>query len=91
MTWYSGMHVKGHGLGRWHMIGFWDRLLVGPVWQDGNGGLWIDVRHGAVGLWTARDVLQLLVYKVLHGQVLASMLAPGNGGRRWTWLNAWEW
>ena len=73
------------------MTGFWDRLLVGPVWRDSNGGLWIGVGHGAVSLWAVGDVLQLLVYKVLHGQVLASVLAPGNGRRRWAWLSGWEW
>ena len=40
---------------------------------------------------SAGDVLQLLVYKVLHGQVLASMLALGNGRHRWTWFNGWKW
>ena len=91
MTWYNRIRFKGHGLGRWHMVGFWDRLLVGPVWRDSDGGLWIGVGHRTVGLWTAGDVLQLLVCKVLHGQVLASMLAPGNGRRRQSWFNGQEW
>ena len=91
MTWYSGIGVKGHGLGQWHVTGFRDRLLVGPLWRDNDGGLWIGVGHGAIGLWTTGDVLQLLVYKVLHGRVLAGVLAPGNGRRRRAWLNGWEW
>ena len=49
------------------MTGFWDRLLAGPVFWDDNGGLWIGVGHGAIGLWTAGGILQLLVYEVLHG------------------------
>ena len=91
MAWYSGIGVEGHGLGQWHVTRFWDRLLVGPLWRDSDSGLWIGVRHGAVGLWAAGDVLQLLVYKVLHGRVLASMLAPGNGRCRRAWFNGWKW
>ena len=91
MTWYSGIGVEGHRLGRWRVTGFWDRLLVGPVWRDSDSGLGIGVGHGAIGLWTAGDVLQLLVYKVLHGRVLASMLAPRDRRCRRAWLNGWEW
>jgi len=34
MAWYSGVGVMGHRLGLLHMIGFWDRLLAGPVYRD---------------------------------------------------------
>jgi len=34
MAWYSGIGVVGYGLGLLHVIGFWDRLLAGPV--DGD-------------------------------------------------------
>jgi len=76
------------------VTGLWDRLLVGPVWQGDNRrffGVW--VRHGAVGVAgdIAGDVLQLLVYKVFHGQVLASMLAPGNWRHGPSRINGWNW
>jgi len=34
MAWYSGMDVVGYRLGLLHVIGFWDRILAGPV--NGN-------------------------------------------------------
>ena len=49
------------------------------------------IGHGAVSLWTAGGVLQLLVYKVFHGRVLTSVLALGDRRRRQTWFNVWEW
>ena len=73
------------------MTGFWDRLLVGPFWWDEYGRLWMGIGHGAVSLGAAGDVLQLLIYKVFHGRVLASMLAPGDGRCRRAWLNGWKW
>ena len=75
------------------MTRFWDQLLAGPVWWDNDSGLlWIWVRHRAVGVTgVAGDVLQLLVYKVFHGQVLASMLAPRDWRHGLSRVNGWNW
>jgi len=75
------------------VTGFWDRLLAGPVWWDNDGGLfWIGIRHGVVGVTgVTGGVLQLLVYKVFHGQVVASMLTPGDWGHRPTRMDGWNW
>jgi len=34
MAWFNGIGVTGYWLGLLHVIGFWDRLLDGPV--DGD-------------------------------------------------------
>jgi len=34
MAWYSGVGIVGCRLRLLHMIGFWDRLLAGPVDRD---------------------------------------------------------
>ena len=61
-----------------------------PIWWDGNGGLfWMGVRHGAIRV--AGYILQLLVYKVFYGQVLASVLTPRDQRRGPLRLNGWEW
>ena len=66
-------------------------LDQGPVHQGSGPDQSSEPNCGNTSLWTIGDVLQLLVYKVLHGQVLASVLAPGNGRCRRAWLSGWEW
>jgi len=34
MAWYNGIGVVGYRLGLLHVIGFWDRVLAGPVNGD---------------------------------------------------------
>jgi len=34
MAWYNGIGVMGYRLGFFHVIGFWDQLLAGPVDRD---------------------------------------------------------